>query len=121
MPFVEVFDFSPTPQVRQTAAQRMTQALCEAWQIGPQTVAIYFVGMDAHSYAHGAQDATTRQQKMFVKVHAFRRTTTARSQAARGLTDALVDAYGITQDTIAIYFLERAPDEVAHAGVLAGP
>lgn len=39
-----------------------------------------------------------------------------RQVAARGLTEALVGAYGISPDIVTVYFLDVAPGHYAHAG-----
>jgi len=120
MPFLEVFDFDATPDVRRTAAERMTTSLCEAYDIAPDIVCIYFFGITDDSYAHGARYGQSAQTKrLFIKVHAFARTVQLRGQAARMLTDAVVQAYGVARDAVAIYFFDRARNEAAHAGVLA--
>jgi phenylpyruvate tautomerase PptA (4-oxalocrotonate tautomerase family) len=39
---------------------------------------------------------------------------------ARSVTDGLMSAFGVTADTVTLYFLPVAPDHYAHAGVM-GP
>lgn len=36
---------------------------------------------------------------------------------ARSVTDGLMSAFGVTADTVTLYFLPIAPDDYAHAGV----
>jgi len=120
MPFLEVFDFDATPDMRRTAAERMTQSLCSAYDIAPDIICTYFFNVDGDSYAHGAAyGKAARIKRLFIKVHAFARPVQLRRQAARMLTDAVAAAYGVPEDTVAIYFFDRARDEAAHAGVLS--
>ncbi|TKT69728.1 4-oxalocrotonate tautomerase [Aquamicrobium sp. LC103] len=58
-------------------------------------------------------------KRIFVKVHAFRRSVDLRRTAARLLTDAFVAAYDVPPKSVVIYFFDREPDEAAHAGALA--
>jgi len=120
MPFLEVFDFEATPDTRRIAAERMTKSLCEAYGIEPDIVSAYFFGIGEDGYAHrGIHGQSSEIKRIFVKVHAFRRSIDARRKAARMLTDAFSSAYDVPEKAVAIYFFDREPDEVAHAGILA--
>jgi phenylpyruvate tautomerase PptA (4-oxalocrotonate tautomerase family) len=120
MPFLEIFDFDASRDKRRKAAEAMTASLCEAFGIEPDIVSAYFFNIDGESYAHrGIQGGSSEIKRMFVKVHAFRRPPEARRIAARLLTDAFVSAYGVPEKAVAIYFFDREPDEVSHAGCLA--
>jgi phenylpyruvate tautomerase PptA (4-oxalocrotonate tautomerase family) len=120
MPFLEIFDFEATPEERCEATELMTDSLCEAYDIAPEIVSAYFFDIDETSYAHRRTYGYSAEiKRIFVKVHAFRRPIELRRKAARMLTDALVAAYGVPDKAIAIYFFDRDPDEVSHAGLLA--
>lgn len=120
MPFLEIFDFEATPDTRRNATKLMTQSLCEAYGITPDIISAYFFDIDENSYAHGGiHGYSTDIKRIFVKVHAFRRSVEHRRTAARMLTDAFVAAYGVPEKSVAIYFLDRDPGEVSHAGILA--
>lgn len=120
MPFLEVFDFDAAPETRRIAAREMTRSLCEAYGIDPDIVSAYFFDIAEDSYAHrGIYGQSSEIKRIFVKVHAFRRPVEARRKAARMLTDAFVAAYGVPEKAVVVYFFDRTPDEVSHAGVLA--
>ena len=117
MPFIEIIA-PPLPEAaRQAVAAGITTALCEAFAVGPQTVTAYFIEVPASHCAHAG--ALGETQRLFVKVHAYRRGVAERRRAAALLTPLLAAGYGVPAKALALYFLDRAPDEVAHAGVLA--
>jgi len=120
MPFVEVFDFRATAQQRETATRKMTEALCDSYGIPQDIVSAYFIDVGRDGYGHdGVFAENAREKRIFVKLHAFRRSEAMRRAAAQSLTRAVVDAYGTTPESVAVYFLDREPDEVAHGGSLA--
>lgn len=120
MPFLEVFDFEAPPTVRKAASERATEALCEAFDVGPETVSIYFFAIAPEAYAHAGKFGQTAESKrIFVKIHAYSRNRAQRSAAAEKVTQALAAAYRTTPKAVVIYFFERATHEVSHAGVLA--
>ena len=120
MPFVEVHDFDPRPEQRRHATQSITSALSAAFAIPDAITSVYFFDHDDRNYGHaGVFPASGENRRIFVKVHAFRRDATRRRAAAKEITDGLCAAYALSPDRIAVYFLDRAPDEVAHAGTLA--
>lgn len=120
MPFLEIFDFEATPDERRKATKLMTESLCEAYGIAPDIISAYFFSIDENSYAHcGIYGYQSDIKRIFVKVHAFRRSVEHRRKAARMLTDAFAASYGVPEKSVAIYFLDRDPDEVSHAGMLA--
>ena len=117
MPFLEIIA-PPLPQAaRQAVTASVTTALCEAFGVGPQTVTLYFIEVPASHCAHAG--ALGETQRLFVKIHAFRRDVAARRRAAAALTPLLAAGYGVPAKALALYFLDRAADEVSHAGVLA--
>lgn len=120
MPFLEVFDFEATPAVRKEVTERATAALCEAFEVGPETVSLYFFAIAPEAYGHaGKFSQNTDSKRIFVKIHAYGRSRASRSAAAEKVTRALATAYGTTAKAIVIYFFERTTSEVSHAGVLA--
>ena len=58
------------------------------------------------------------EQRIFVKVHAYRRGIPERRKAA-AITAPLAEIYDTTAKALAVYFFDRAKDEVAHAGLLS--
>lgn len=120
MPFLEVFDFEASTQQRQLATSKMTDALCDAYGIAGDIVSTYFVDVGHGAYGHGGFLPTkSEDHRIFVKVHAYRRSDDLRRAAARSITSAVADAYGTRPESIAVYFLDRDPGEVAHNGILA--
>ncbi|CAN7453829.1 tautomerase family protein [Pararhizobium sp. LjRoot238] len=120
MPFLEIFDFDATPEVRKTATKLMTKSLCDAYSIAPEIVSAYFFTINEASYSHAGEFGYDAEiKRIFVKVHAFRRSVALRRTAAGSLTDAFVEAYGVPAKSVVIYFFDREPDEVSHAGELA--
>lgn len=105
----------------QAAAFRtITDAIVTGFGVGPETVTIYALPVAPEDYAHaGEVGDRARRQRVFVKIHAFRRTAEARASVAASVTGAIAAAYAVEPDLVAVYFLDRAPDEVAHGGRLA--
>ncbi len=120
MPFVEVHDFDVPPEQRRRATQSITGALSAAFAITDAITSVYFCDHGGERYGHaGIFPAPPEDRRVFVKVHAFRRDAAKRRDAARGITDGLSVAYALPVERIAVYFLDRASDEVAHGGILA--
>lgn len=118
MPFLEVIAPEPVLDRPDGLVAAMTAALAGAWDIPPEIVTTYLVGVPAARYGHaGRTGSGAGPLRVFVKVHAFRRDAGARRRAATALTAALVAA-GVSEEAAIVYFLERAPDEVAHGGRL---
>jgi len=120
MPFIEVFDFEATPTQREVATKRLTEGLCMAYDISPAIVSIYFFDVSARGYGHAGQfHDQASVNRIFIKIHAFRRTEADRMEAATRITDAAMQAYGATSPKqIVVYFLDRDPSEVSHGGIL---
>lgn len=116
MPFIEILAPDPVWTTVREAAPAMTPALADAWKISPEIVTTYLhrVADDAYFHAGSANPDTHR---VFVKLHAFRRSEDARAVASSALTAPLIAA-GLRPSDVIIYFMDRAPDEVAHSGSL---
>lgn len=120
MPFVELLAPPVSPAARARATRAVTDGLCEAFGIAPDIVTLFFLDVPPDGYAHaGVPGATAAPQRLFVKLHAFRRTAEHRRRAAALVVPALAEAYSVPPAAVALYFLERDPDEVSHAGRLA--
>lgn len=120
MPFLEIFDFDAQPATRKMATERATAALCEAFAVEPETVSLYFFAIAPEAYGHaGKYGDEAEAKRIFVKLHAYGRSRALRSAAAAKVTEALAAAYGTTAKAVVIYFFERDPNEVSHAGQLA--
>jgi phenylpyruvate tautomerase PptA (4-oxalocrotonate tautomerase family) len=120
MPFIEVFDFDASPEQRKTATRTLTDGICAAYGIASEIVSVYFFNLGVNDYGHGGAfgaDATMR--RIFLKVHAFGRSEGARRLAAEALTRAAMQAYSPPSPKhVVVYFMDRDPSQVAHAGKL---
>ncbi|MBR1126765.1 tautomerase family protein [Bradyrhizobium iriomotense] len=56
----------------------------------------------------------------YVEVLAPQAPSQRKAALTRSVTDGLMSAFGVTADTVTLYFLNIAPDDYAHAGVM-GP
>ncbi|WP_315833588.1 hypothetical protein [Bradyrhizobium prioriisuperbiae] len=120
MPYVEVLAPSAPPEHKAALAKSVTDSLMSAFNVGAETVTLYFLPIVPGDYAHaGEMGAQGAGQRILLKVHAFRRTEAARRAAAAALTRSVCTAYGVPADDVAIYFLDRDKNEVAHASILA--
>ncbi|MGX1321497.1 phenylpyruvate tautomerase PptA (4-oxalocrotonate tautomerase family) [Bradyrhizobium sp. USDA 377] len=52
----------------------------------------------------------------YVEVLAPQASSQRKAALARSVTDGLMSAFGVTADTVTLYFLNIAPDDYAHAG-----
>lgn len=120
MPFFEVYDFNAPSQARAQATRRMTEALCEAYEIPSGIVSVYFTDVGRQSYGHDARfGEEVGANRIFVRLHAFPRPDGMRRAAARSITQALAEVYATSPELIAVYFLDREAGYVSHGGVLA--
>lgn len=118
MPFVEILA-PDLPEVRHpAAAAAVTEALVAALGVAPGTVTLYVPALAPGGYAHAGASGAAAQRRAFVKIHAFRRPVERRRAAAASVTRAVAEAYALPPADVAVYFLDREPDEVAHDGRL---
>ncbi|WP_178106881.1 tautomerase family protein [Pseudomonas mangiferae] len=121
MPYIEVYDFAANVEQRRAATQEITDSLCAAYGISKDIVTLFFQRVEPDGYGHGGRfGAAAEAQRIFIKIHAYPRFDQMRRLAADAVTQAVVRAYGVPAEAIALYFIERPPSQVAHAGVLAG-
>lgn len=120
MPYVEVLAPPAPPDRKAALAKSVTDSLMSAFNVGAETITLYFLPIAPGDYAHaGAMGAQGIGQRILLKVHAFRRTEAARRAAAAALTRGVCTAYGVPADDVAVYFCDREKNEVAHASILA--
>lgn len=120
MPYVEVLAPPTSPESKAALARSVTDGLIAAFGVGAQTITLYFLPIAAHDYAHaGVVGTAGGGQRILLKVHAFRRGEEQRRAAAVALTQGASAAYGVPGADIAVYFLDREKDEVAHDSRLA--
>lgn len=110
---------------RSALARDMTAAVVSAFSVLPATVTLFFIPLNEEAYAHEGELAADmssddpRRHRIFVKVHAYARSIDQRRALAVALTPLLACHYGASLDKVAIYFIDRTFDEVAHGGQMA--
>lgn len=120
MPYVEILAPPLQSDAKAQLARAVTDGLTSAFDVGPQTVTLFFLPIAAGDYAHaGELGAQGVRQRILLKVHAYRRSIDARRAAAVALTRATSTAFGAEGSDIAVYFFDREKDEVAHDSRLA--
>jgi len=118
MPFIEVTDSGPGPEIRELATRSMTDGLCQAFAIKPEIVTCYYNSTPYYSYGHAGKHGKKAEIfRIFIKVHAFPRDASVKAEAARLITGAVVEAYGAAPKNVIIYFMDRAPEDAFHAGI----
>ena len=122
MPYLEILAPS-APDTRKRAASRaLTDGVVTSFGVEPSTVTLYFMPIAPQDYAHEGQlghDGGGEGTRVFVKVHAYRRTPAQRRALAAAITPALATCFATGSHNVAVYFLDREQDEVAHDGHLA--
>ncbi|MFT4268362.1 MAG: hypothetical protein QM586_14270 [Xenophilus sp.] len=120
MPYVEILAPRAEASRKRELAAVVTRGIVDAFDVSAATVTVYFLPLDAADYAHeGRFGLPERGARVFVKVHAYRRSAAQRRAAAAALTPALAATFDTDSHSVAVYFLDREPDEVAHDGRLA--
>lgn len=120
MPYVEVLAPPAPPDRKACLAKSVTDGLMAAFGVGAQTITLYFLPIAAGDYAHAGEMGTQGAgQRILLKVHAFRRSEAERRAAAVALTLGTCAAYDVPGADVAVYFLDRERDEVAHDSKLA--
>ena len=120
MPYVEVLAPPVAPAAKAMLARSVTEGLMSAFGVGAQTITLFFLPVASVDYAHaGEMGGANSVQRILLKVHAFRRSADQRRAAAAALTDGVCAAYDVPGSLVAVYFLDRDKDEVAHDSRLA--
>ncbi|GGF70221.1 hypothetical protein GCM10007301_32510 [Azorhizobium oxalatiphilum] len=120
MPYLEVLGPPAGVAEKQAAVRAVTEAVVSAFSVSPATVTVYFLPVQVADYGHeGTLGLEGRQMRVFAKMHAYRRGVAERRKAAVGITQALATCFGADPDDVAVYFMDRTLDEVAHGGGMA--
>jgi phenylpyruvate tautomerase PptA (4-oxalocrotonate tautomerase family) len=120
MPYLEILAPRASTSAKRELARVVTDAVVRGFDVEPATVTIYFVPIGADDYAHaGEHGLPPAGARVFVKVHAYRRDADRRRAAAEAMTPALAACFDTGAHNVAVYFLDRERDEVAHEGHLA--
>jgi phenylpyruvate tautomerase PptA (4-oxalocrotonate tautomerase family) len=120
MPYIEVLAPPVSPAGKAALAKSVTEGLISAFGVGPETITLFFLPVAPADYAHaGEMGSAQTSQRILLKVHAYRRSEAQRRAAAVALTQGVCAAYGVPGADVAVYFLDREKDEVAHDSRLA--
>jgi phenylpyruvate tautomerase PptA (4-oxalocrotonate tautomerase family) len=120
MPYVEVLAPPAPPDRKASLTKSVTDGLMSAFGCGAQTITLFFLPITSADYAHAGEMGThDSAQRILLKVHAFRRSAAERRADAVALTRSACAAYGVPGADVAVYFLDRERDEVAHDSKLA--
>ncbi len=120
MPYVEILAPPASPQSKASLAKSITEGLISTFGVGAQTITLYFLPIAPGDYAHaGEMGSPATNQRILLKVHAFRRSEAERRAAAIALTRSVCIAYDVPGSDVATYFLDRQKNEVAHDSKLA--
>ena len=118
MPFVEILGPPAAPDARAALTRDLTAGIVDGFGVDPGTVTVYFLPIAADDYGHAGVLGADARQRIFVKIHAYRRHADRRRAVAASVTGAIAAALAADPALIAVYFLERAHDEVAHGAKL---
>ena len=120
MPYVEILAPPAPPRNKAVLAKSITDGLMSTFGVDAQTITLYFLPIAPDDYAHaGEMGSQGTGQRILLKVHAFRRSEAERRAAAIALTRSVCIAYDVPGSDIAVYFIDREKDEVAHDSKLA--
>lgn len=120
MPYLEILGPRVGVSEKRAAVAAVTEAIVSAFLVQPATVTVYFLAVADEDYGHaGALGTGARDMRVFAKLHAYRRGVAERRAAAAGVTRALARCFATAPADVAVYFMDRMPDEVAHAGAMA--
>lgn len=120
MPYVEILAPRAAESRKRVVAAAVTGGIVESFGVAPSTVTIYFQPVASDDYAHeGVLGYGMAGARVFVKVHAYRRSLDERRAVAASITQALATCFDTPGHNVAVYFLDRERDEVAHDGHMA--
>lgn len=120
MPYIEVYDFDADTAQRTEATRAITDSLALTYEISASIITVFFHSVTPQNYGHeGFFGDKAAPGRIFIKLHAYPRSDQMRRNAAVRITASVAAAYGASPACIALYFLERQTNEVAHAGRLA--
>jgi phenylpyruvate tautomerase PptA (4-oxalocrotonate tautomerase family) len=120
MPYLEILAPTASAARKQALVTAVTDGIVAAFGVSPATVTIYFLPIADADYGHeGRLGASDGGPRVFAKLHAYRRELPARRAAASVLTEAIAACFDMPSHNVAVYFMDRALDEVAHDGHMA--
>lgn len=117
MPYIEILAPSASDAHKRVAVKAITKSIRDGFSVELSTVTIYFAPIAAGDYAHaGSLGVPGTAPRVFVKVHAYRRSLAERRAVAVAMTPAIAECFGTAIGNVAIYFIDREREEVAHGG-----
>jgi len=120
MPYIEILAPRAAESKKRQLSQAVTDGIVRGFGVTPSTVTIYFLALGTDDYAHAGEfGLPPAGARVFVKLHAYRRSADQRRAVAEAMTPALAACFDTPAHNVAIYFLDRERDEVAHEGHLA--
>lgn len=120
MPYVEILAPRAAAAEKRQLTRAVTDGIVRGFGVEPSTVTIYFLALGTDDYAHaGTFGLPPAGARVFVKLHAYRRSADQRRAVAEAMTPALAACFDTPAHNVAIYFIDRERDEVAHEGHLA--
>lgn len=120
MPYVEILAPSAADDRKRKAVEAVTDGIVRSFGVEPSTVTVYFLPIATGDYAHAGEFGLPASgSRVFVKLHAYRRSADQRRAVAEAVTPAIATCFDTPAHNVAVYFLDRERDEVAHEGHLA--
>lgn len=120
MPYVEIIGPRADAANKQILVGTVTDGIAGAFGVSPSIVTVYFLSVDTDDYGHEGHLGFDRAgARVFVKVHAYRRSLNERRAVAAALTQPVAACFDTPVHNVAVYFLDRESNEVAHGGRMA--
>ncbi|MDB5849915.1 MAG: hypothetical protein JWP29_3667 [Rhodoferax sp.] len=120
MPYLEILAPVASEASKQMLVTAVTDSIVAAFDVPPATVTVYFLPIDNAHYGHaGRMGAGAEGARVFAKLHAYRRELPARRVVAASVTQAIAACFATPSHNVALYFMDRERDEVAHDGHMA--
>jgi phenylpyruvate tautomerase PptA (4-oxalocrotonate tautomerase family) len=118
MAFIEIVGFDVSDERRSLISQRITEELTRILDVSSDTISIYYFSVKPAHYAHAGSVSSTVRQRIFIKVHLLARSGSILRAAAKSIAEVVATELQHDPRDIAVYFLIRQPEEVAHGGIL---
>jgi len=97
----------------------VTEATCSAYDVLPATVTVYIQEYPEPNYGHaGELGREAVELRAFIQIHALPRPSKQKRQIVKGITDAVVSAYGMPAESVVVYIFDSEKADCAHGGIL---
>jgi len=118
MAFIEIVGFDVSYERRSLVFQQITDELTRILDVSSDTISIYYFSVAPADYAHAGTLACAARRRIFIKVHLLSRSGAIVRAAAKSIAEIVAAGFDHDLRDVAIYFLSRQPEEVAHGGTL---